>query len=491
MIKDNQLENITIDKYLPNTQQNEANEVSDSSNMKIISNKENKKLIEKISQQEQQIKQNQTIKESKQMAIIKQFHKIYQMLSEKCFVAQSEVEYQNTIEYYQKLLNIELVIFLTSLLSIVNSVVYYELTYDKGVENQSKKHYVSFLYHVHILSALFFTALVIKEYINIQYDISSKKSIKNETIFHSNRYRKLIAYVVIFISHPSPLFFNINFTERNEEYNTVINYSVNSMLTVMILLRFFFVIRPLFYLSAYMDPQTAYACKQYNFEPNLYFSLKCQAQSSSLLIYSFGLLISLFALSFAVRIFERPASDTFDNFLNALWLIIITMMTVGYGDITAKTIGGRVISIISCICGVFLISMVIVTITSRLNLDQHEYLMFIIFNKTQKLENEKSKAKTVIKKYLNIVMHSPNRHNYSKIFEKNQTIKEMKEIIKEFNETVGQNINSNTQDFISFHNRISFLIDLQNKLIQRRNGIYANSELLKQRIQQMKNKGFL
>lgn len=413
------------------------------------------------------------------------------MLSKKCFVGQSELEYQNSLEYYQKLLNIELVIFLTSLLSIVNSVIYYELTYDHGIEYVNKKHYLVFLYNVHILSALFFSALIIKEIINIQYDISIKKSIKNETIFHSNRYHKFIFYVVIFLIHPSPIFYTMTFEERNDDNLKVISYSINSMLTVVVLLRFFFVIRPFFYLSAYMDPQTDYACKEYNFEPNLYFSLKCQAQSSSLLIYSFGLLISLFALSFAVRIFERPHSNEFDNFLNPLWLIIITMMTVGYGDITAKTIGGRVISIISCICGVFLISMVIVTITSRLNLDQHEHLMFVIFNKTQRLENEKSKAKAVIKKYLNTIIHSPNKHNYSKIFEKNKTIKEMKEMIKEFNDTVHQNINSNTEDFISFHNRISFLIDLQNKLVQRRRDIFDNFDLLKLRITQMKESGLL
>ena len=40
------------------------------------------------------------------------------------------------------------------------------------------------------------------------------------------------------------------------------------------------------------------------------------------------------------------------------------MTTVGYGDITAKTTGGRIVSMISCLSGVFLTSMIIVTITN-------------------------------------------------------------------------------------------------------------------------------
>lgn len=49
-----------------------------------------------------------------------------------------------------------------------------------------------------------------------------------------------------------------------------------------------------------------------------------------------------------------------------MWLIMVTMTTVGYGDITPITIGGRIIGVIICIWGMFLTSFFTVTLTNYL-----------------------------------------------------------------------------------------------------------------------------
>lgn len=62
----------------------------------------------------------------------------------------------------------------------------------------------------------------------------------------------------------------------------------------------------------------------------------------------------------------------FSIYLNCFWCMIITMTTVGYGDYYARTIPGRFITVIACIVGVFLVSIMVVALTNTLNMNSAE-----------------------------------------------------------------------------------------------------------------------
>ena len=48
------------------------------------------------------------------------------------------------------------------------------------------------------------------------------------------------------------------------------------------------------------------------------------------------------------------------------------MTTVGYGEYYSRTIPGRIVTIIACIIGLFLISIMVVAITNTLNMSSSE-----------------------------------------------------------------------------------------------------------------------
>ena len=86
------------------------------------------------------------------------------------------------------------------------------------------------------------------------------------------------------------------------------------------------------------------------------------------------LLILLAIFGFLVWIFERKKNDEFgegiNGFWNGLWWSAVTMTTVGYGDKTPKTIGGRIIGLIWMFAAIILISSVTAGITSSLTIEK-------------------------------------------------------------------------------------------------------------------------
>jgi len=65
------------------------------------------------------------------------------------------------------------------------------------------------------------------------------------------------------------------------------------------------------------------------------------------------------------------SANTFDSYFNSLWLTVITLTTVGYGDIYAITVPGRLVTMVLALWGTVLISLMVVIASSIFDLDQN------------------------------------------------------------------------------------------------------------------------
>ena len=52
-----------------------------------------------------------------------------------------------------------------------------------------------------------------------------------------------------------------------------------------------------------------------------------------------------------------------NNLYNCMWNVIITLSSVGYGEMYAVTFFGRIIAVIICFWGLFVVSTLVVTVT--------------------------------------------------------------------------------------------------------------------------------
>ena len=58
--------------------------------------------------------------------------------------------------------------------------------------------------------------------------------------------------------------------------------------------------------------------------------------------------------------------------MNQLWIVIITLTTVGYGDFVPETFGGKFIAIITALWGAFIISLFVLVQSNIFELDSDQ-----------------------------------------------------------------------------------------------------------------------
>lgn len=93
------------------------------------------------------------------------------------------------------------------------------------------------------------------------------------------------------------------------------------------------------------------------------------------LLYS--LVIVLIAFSYQLRLFERKIDPAkFDYLSTSMWNLMITFMTIGYGDIYPRSHLGRLIGIIIAGFGVFYVALFVTALNNILEFESPEKKAF-------------------------------------------------------------------------------------------------------------------
>lgn len=112
-------------------------------------------------------------------------------------------------------------------------------------------------------------------------------------------------------------------------------------------------------------------CHKYGFSGNVRWTIKCHLYVNPGKTIFIVFFTSVFILAFLVRLFELPfiqghatiLNDTrLYNYFNAIWLVIITVTSVGYGDIFPHTTPGKVIVMFVALYGAFLLSIIVLAV---------------------------------------------------------------------------------------------------------------------------------
>jgi hypothetical protein len=116
--------------------------------------------------------------------------------------------------------------------------------------------------------------------------------------------------------------------------------------------------------------------------------------------------LTIITFGFAVQLFERTEGpgvegvyDPFGDPSNTMWCVILGMTTVGYGDITPLTNIGRLIVVVACFTGIFIIMLITVTVARKLNHNERELQAFNFIENFRRHRQLSIKAANVIARF--------------------------------------------------------------------------------------------
>ena len=259
--------------------------------------------------------------------------------------------------------------------------------------------YLSFILSIFLWISLYYDTILIKLLIHS----NNKKSFK--LLFSSFKiFCKFFCNILLFLFCPNPFTYKKVAHFHINEYSLNYSLPINSIFTSICLFRIWFIFKLYLVLTTSYTQRSFRIAKINNASLGLNFPFKANMTDSSLLITLELFIMCLFVCSYDLRIFERYFDEYNDsnlgNFLNDLWCVFITMTTVGYGDIYPKSLFGRIIIIISCMFGIFLIGLMVVSVTSYLNIVGVEYNIYNILLKANTMEERNKLAFKSIAQYL-------------------------------------------------------------------------------------------
>ncbi len=241
--------------------------------------------------------------------------------------------------------------------------------------------------------------IVIKYKFKLMILRSSLFASDKDTIFTIGLYKKMLLEMVALIIFTPP--YTNGYFKGNMLFGFY-TYSSDSFILLVKLIKLYYLIIIFSHVSLWTSDTAREIAKENKVTIGANFALKATLKKNPFMSILILLGIFLLLFSFFMRIFEYGFSqeendkiisnakaienESFGSYANVFWVVIITMMTVGYGDSYPKTHMGRTVAFLSSIVGMIIQSLLIVRLSDFVELTVDEKKAF---NEIKKVDDQK------------------------------------------------------------------------------------------------------
>ena len=224
------------------------------------------------------------------------------------------------------------------------------------------------------ITTIFLLISVIRHYnIKLEMLIFKQNVSITSSLYSTGLLWKLFAELVIFAIHSPPWMNDITITFSSTTGNSSTKYvvDIDLFLSSLIPLRVYLLFKLYSFYSPWADDRAQKICNECSASGGMSFAIKAELKERPFTLVGILIVLSILIFGFAIRNVELgfmkyKSTSTFQDWSkawNGFWCVMVTILTVGYGDFYPSTVLGRVIAVISCLWGTFLISLMVVSLT--------------------------------------------------------------------------------------------------------------------------------
>jgi hypothetical protein len=186
-----------------------------------------------------------------------------------------------------------------------------------------------------------------------------------------------------------------------EQLGGDLDYAFDTLVCIVMLGRIYLIWRIFANYSSWNDERAEEICNRCLCDGGVSFAIKAELKERPYFVMSIVMFISIFIFGTALRTAERPFKETsgqdWEYVWNGMWCIVITMTTVGFGDFYPSTHLGRLIGVLACFWGTFLVSLMVVSLTISSEFTPQERKAYDKIKRHEAEEEIKVKAANAIK----------------------------------------------------------------------------------------------
>lgn len=172
--------------------------------------------------------------------------------------------------------------------------------------------------------------------------------------------------------------------------------------------------------TVWMNPHAQKLAKKLKIDFTFFFALRADLKLKPWVIIFPISTLTILVTGYIIRNMERGYmahrinKEFFRYATNGWWNSIITMTTVGYGDVYPMTDSGRVVIFLTAIIGLILISLYVSSLTSAIKLKKQEFHSYLEIKQFREKKQREDNASNIIK-YAVFMKRSRDKGKYTEM----------------------------------------------------------------------------